>query len=483
MKKTAKLFIMLSFLCVIAFALPQEVIAAETVYDLEFSEVRLFCNLRHSVEAKNIINDEIDIFFRVTNNGTEKYGYIMCVCYSPDGQFLRQEWKPNIAEPTEYGSVYYDFIIDNSDGEVGYVKIFAFDSFENMKPIAEPVEIHTATGEHPVLWMGKQETANGYTRVYVMGDEYYGWYILDEGIDSDLLNEYGIKNITVENGRITSITQEAVIGDVVQVSDGDVSGFTDNEGISYSFDPKGYSFFIVENDMLTEGDSAYPGEEYLRYGDRVIMAQEDGYVTDVYVVETIISSFGGYVEVLSSEAVVNETTQSAEVTVRHLDTGEIKTYNLAAKPDPKNDGAYSRITFIDEEKALVELTSGEIFSEGIFMSYYMDHGKIVLAPPGEVSLSYKVLSGKNFVVVFTEDGEWTFDSRNGYVNSKTKIYLIRENGEVDVHTWSKEICNIEIEVEKVYALADASYFHDIFIFCGEVIPDPVVLYYTGVSNN
>ncbi|MBQ1270329.1 MAG: hypothetical protein IIY11_01590, partial [Clostridia bacterium] len=190
MKKTAKLFIMLSFLCVIAFALPQEVIAAETVYDLEFSEVRLFCNLRHSVEAKNIINDEIDIFFRVTNNGTEKYGYIMCVCYSPDGQFLRQEWKPNIAEPTEYGSVYYDFIIDNSDGEVGYVKIFAFDSFENMKPIAEPVELHTATGEHPVLWMGKQETVNGYTRVYVMGDEYYGWYILDESISPDLLNEY-----------------------------------------------------------------------------------------------------------------------------------------------------------------------------------------------------------------------------------------------------------------------------------------------------
>lgn len=484
MKKTAKLFIMLSFLCVMAISMPFNAQAEEKVYDLELSEVVLYLPSQSDLVVKNLVNDKINIAFDVTNNGTERYGYIMCAYYSPDGQFLGQECKTNQADPNITKTFRHDFLIDNSEGEVGSVKIFAFDSFENMKPIAEPVELHTATGEHPVLWMGKQETVNGYTRVYVMGDEYYGWYILDEGIDPDLLNEYGIKNVTVENGRITSITQEAVIGDVVQVSDGDVSGFTDNEGISYSFDPEGYSFFIVENDMLTEGDSAYPGEEYLRYGDRVIMAQEDGYVTDVYVVETIISSFGGYVEVLSSEAVVNETTQSAQVTVRHLDTNEIRTYELAAKPDPKNNGAYSRITFIDEEKALVELTSGEIFSEGTFMSYYMDHGKIVLAPPGEVDFGEGDAFDKNRVVVFTEDYEWACgDVLYGDLNKETKIYLIRENGEVDVYTGCDDICNIEIEAERVYAVHQQGGFHHIYIFCGEVIHDPVVLYYTGVSNN
>lgn len=277
MKKTAKLFIMLSFLCVIAFALPLTAQAEEPVYDLELSEVVLYLPSQSDLVVKNLVNDKINIAFDVTNNGTERYGYIMCAYYSPDGQFLGQECKTNQADPNITKTFRHDFLIDNSEGEVGSVKIFAFDSFDNMKPIAEPVEIHTAAGEHPVLWMGKQETVNGYTRVYVMGDEYYGWYILDENVNREPLEYIGVKNITVENGKIISLTEEMTINEIVWVDEINESGFTDIMGNTYTYSPEGCRIFCEDDGVL------YPGETRFGVKDGVLFAQDNGYVTDIFI--------------------------------------------------------------------------------------------------------------------------------------------------------------------------------------------------------
>lgn len=277
MKKTVKLFVMLSFLYVMAISISFNAQAEEKVYDLELSEVVLYLPSQSDLVVKNLVNDKINIAFDVTNNGTERYGYIMCAYYSPDGQFLGQECKTNQADPNITKTFRHDFLIDNSEGEVGSVKIFAFDSFENMKPIAEPVELHTATGEHPVLWMGKQETVNGYTRVYVMGDEYYGWYVLDENVNREPLEYIGVKNITVKNGKIISLTEEMTINEIVWVDEINESGFTDIMGNTYTYSPEGCRIFCEDDGVL------YPGETRFGVKDGVLFAQDNGYVTDIFI--------------------------------------------------------------------------------------------------------------------------------------------------------------------------------------------------------